>query len=68
MREMAEYAMAKRVGEELCAFYNQHAKEVEIIIERLPRIRTDQTSTLMPVPAEDALDVMLPLVRRMENR
>lgn len=66
MREMAEYAMAKRVGEALCAFYNQHSKQIEIIVERLPRIRTDQTSTLMPVPAEDALDVMLPLVRQIE--
>lgn len=68
MREMAEYAMAKRVGEELCAFYNRHSRQVEIIAERLPRIRTDQTSTLMPVPAEDGLEVMLPLVRRVEIR
>jgi NADP-dependent 3-hydroxy acid dehydrogenase YdfG len=66
MREMTEYAMAKRAGEELCAFYNRHTKQIEIIVERLPRIRTDQTSTLLPVPAEDGLEVMLPLVRRME--
>ena len=68
MRELAEYAMAKRAGEELCAYYNRHAKQIEIIVERLPRIRTDQTSTLLPVPAGDALQVMLPLVRRMESR
>jgi MaoC dehydratase-like protein len=66
LREMAEYAMAKRAGEELCAFYNRHAKQIEIIVERLPRIRTDQTSTLLPVPAEDGLNVMLPLVSRVE--
>jgi hypothetical protein len=66
LREMAEYAMAKRAGEELCAFYNQHAKQIEIIVEHLPRIRTDQTSTLLPVPAEDGLKVMLPLVSRVE--
>jgi acyl dehydratase len=66
IREMAEYAIAKRAGEELCAFYNRHNKQIEVIVERLPRIRTDQTSTLLPVPAKDALEVMLPLVRVLE--
>jgi hypothetical protein len=66
-REMAEYAMAKRTGEELCAFYNEHARQIEIIVERLPRIRTDQTNTLLPFPAEGSLEVMSPLVRRMES-
>jgi hypothetical protein len=67
LRKMAEYAMAKGVGEELCAYYNSHA-QVEITVERLPRIRTDQTSTLTAYPAADALEVMLPLVRRLEGR
>jgi acyl dehydratase len=67
LRELAEYAIAKRTGEELCAFYNQHAKQIKILVERLPRIRTDQTSTLMPFPAEEGLDVILPLVCRVEN-
>jgi acyl dehydratase len=67
IRELAEYALAKRAGEELCAFYNTHSKQIEIIVERLPRIRTDQTSTLLPVSAQDSLTVMLPLVCRMES-
>jgi short chain dehydrogenase/MaoC like domain len=67
MREMTEYAMAKRLAEEMCAFYNEHSKDVEIIVERLPRIKTDQTSTLVPFPAESAVDVMLSIVRRVEK-
>jgi len=51
----------------LCDFYNRYSGQVEILIDRLPRIKTDQTSTLMEVPAEDALQVMLPLVSRMET-
>jgi acyl dehydratase len=67
LREMAEYAAAKRAGEEMCAFYNRYSDKVEIVVERLPRIRTDQTSTLMEVPAEDSVSVMLPIVRRVER-
>jgi MaoC like domain len=67
MREMTEYAMAKRLAEEMCSFYNQHSKQVEIVVERLPRIKTDQTGTLVPFPAESAIDVMLPIVRRVEK-
>lgn len=66
MREVAEYAIAKRAGEEMCEFYNRYAKQIEIVVERLPRIRTDQTSTILAVPSEDGLEVMLPLVHRME--
>ena len=66
-REIAEYAMAKRTGEEMCAFYNRHGKQIEIVVERLPRTRTDQTSTILPAAAEDGLKVMLPHVMRMEG-
>ena len=66
MRELAEYAIAKRDGEEMCEFYNRHAKRIEILVERLPRIRTDQTSTLLSIPAEEGLKVMMHMVFRME--
>jgi hypothetical protein len=66
LREIAEYAMAKRATEDLCAFYNRFSDRVEIIVERLPRTKTDQTSTLVEIPAEDSVKVMLPIVRRVE--
>jgi hypothetical protein len=66
MRELAEYSIAKRAGEEMCEFYNRHSESIRILIERLPRIRTDQTSTMLTVPAAEALTVMLPLVQRVE--
>jgi hypothetical protein len=68
LREVAEYAMAKRAAEDLCAFYNRFSDRVEIIVERLPRTKTDQTSTLVEIPAEDSVKVMLPIVRRVESR
>jgi hypothetical protein len=66
LREIAEYSMAKRLGEDLCAFYNRYSKNIALISERLPRTRTDQTATLAGVPAEDGVNVMLPIVRRIE--
>ena len=67
MDKMEEYIMAKRLAEEMCSFYNQNSKKLEIIVERLPRTKTDQTNSIIPLPAGDALEVMLPLVRRMER-
>jgi hypothetical protein len=59
--------MAKRLAEEMCSFYNQNSRKLEIIVERLPRTKTDQTNSIIPLPAGEALEVMLPLVRRMES-
>jgi acyl dehydratase len=67
MDKMEEYIMAKRLAEELCSFYNQNSKKVEIVVERLSRAKTDQTNSIIPLPAENALEMMLPLVRRMER-
>jgi acyl dehydratase len=66
VRDLAEYSMAKRAGEELCAHLTRFAPELRIVVRRLPRIRTDQTATLLPVPAQSALDAMLPIVREVE--
>ena len=66
LRETAEYSMAKQMAENLSAFYNRFSTDVEIITERLPRVKTDQTAALMDVPAEDAATIMLPIVRRVE--
>jgi acyl dehydratase len=65
-RELAEYAMAKHMAEDLCAFYNRFSEKVATVSERLPRVATDQTATLVEVPAENSAQIMLPIVRRVE--
>jgi acyl dehydratase len=67
LREMAEYAIAKRLSEEICTFYNRYSETVRIVVERLPRLRTDQTGTLLPVDAQDCLSAMLPIVQHLES-
>jgi NADP-dependent 3-hydroxy acid dehydrogenase YdfG len=61
-KRMTEYAMAKAAGEILCADLAKAHRNLKISMPRLPRILTDQTATVPPVPAADALEVMLPLL------
>lgn len=65
-RDMTEYAMAKAAGEVLCADIDRFAG-IRVLVERLPRTLTDQTATLAAVDAADAVDVMLPIVRRLSR-
>jgi NAD(P)-dependent dehydrogenase (short-subunit alcohol dehydrogenase family) len=60
---MTEYAMAKLAAEALCADLARSAPGVSISAPRLPRILTDQTATTPPVPADDPVEAMLPLLR-----
>jgi NAD(P)-dependent dehydrogenase (short-subunit alcohol dehydrogenase family) len=66
--DMTEYAMAKAAGEILCGDLARSKEGFRFIVERLPRMLTDQTASVMPVKTIDPLEVMLPIVRRMEGR
>ena len=64
-RHMTEYAMSKAAGEILCVDIARSCKDVRVLAERLPRLRTDQTSTLIQVDAVSAVPIMLSIVRAM---
>ena len=64
-RGLAEYAAAKAAGESLCRHLEQSDRKLRIVVERLPRIATDQTASMIGFPALAALDVMAPLVERL---
>jgi acyl dehydratase len=66
LREVAEYSLAKKIAENIILCCNRFLANVEIIAVRLPRVKTDQTAALMDIPAEDAANVMLPIIRRVE--
>ena len=67
-RGMTEYAMAKSAGEVLCADMNNHMQEMQVIVERLPRMLTDQTATTSAVETASALDVMRPIILKMQHQ
>jgi NAD(P)-dependent dehydrogenase (short-subunit alcohol dehydrogenase family) len=64
---LTEYAMAKAAGEILCADLAQAMSGVRIVVNRLPRILTDQTATAVPTNYDDAVAVMLPLIRQTQR-
>jgi NAD(P)-dependent dehydrogenase (short-subunit alcohol dehydrogenase family) len=66
-RGFAEYAMAKAAGEALCAYLYDGTSGLRILVERLPRVRTDQTASVTPVKAADPVEVMLPIIRRLHR-
>ena len=59
--------MAKVAGEILCADLSRVWPDVRIFVRRLPRVPTDQTSSLVPVKSADPLQVMLPIVREVQE-
>jgi acyl dehydratase/NAD(P)-dependent dehydrogenase (short-subunit alcohol dehydrogenase family) len=63
---MLEYAMAKAAGELLCAEINRFRPGIRVIARRLPRVLTDQTVSLIHRKSENAVAVMLPIVRMMQ--
>lgn len=62
-RSMTEYAMAKAAGEILCVDLARRHRSLTISTPRLPRVLTDQTATVPPVPSEDPVAVLLPILR-----
>ena len=62
-RGMTEYAMSKAAGEQLCQDLMRAYPRLSITAPRLPRILTDQTALAIPIKAEAADAVMLPLLR-----
>jgi acyl dehydratase/NADP-dependent 3-hydroxy acid dehydrogenase YdfG len=63
----AEYAKAKAEGEKLCAAMMGQIAGLKIVVERLPRVLTDQTATIALVEHADPLAVMLPFVHTMQE-
>ena len=56
--DMTEYAMAKSAGEILCADLERSDKRFRILVERLPRMLTDQTAeAVIPAKAMSPVEV-----------
>ena len=64
---MTEYAMAKAAAEILAADLNAHFENVTIVSTRLPRMPTDQTSSIVPIRPVSAIEALLPVVREMQT-
>jgi acyl dehydratase/NAD(P)-dependent dehydrogenase (short-subunit alcohol dehydrogenase family) len=64
---MAEYTTAKAIGEILCAKIGEFLPGVRVCVERLPRLRTDQTSNTSSAALGDSVETMLRIIRSVQN-
>ncbi|GAM97947.1 hypothetical protein U91I_01577 [alpha proteobacterium U9-1i] len=64
---LTEYAMAKAAGEVLAADLGL-SLGARVFAPRLPRMLTDQTNSVPPIPAPSAVDVILPMLRAAYTR
>jgi len=62
---LTEYAMAKAAGEQLCRGLSRGVPKLDIVVERLPRLKTDQTASMTATEFPDADAVILPILRRL---
>ncbi len=67
VKNLEEYADAKRAGEALCEKLEAENAQLQIVLRRLPRIATDQTTTLQYFPSADGLQTMCEPVREMNG-
>jgi hypothetical protein len=65
-RGMMEYTMAKAAGELLCTYMNVSLAPMRVIVKRLPRLPTDQTSSNTGAKASSPLETMLPIIQEMQ--
>jgi NAD(P)-dependent dehydrogenase (short-subunit alcohol dehydrogenase family)/acyl dehydratase len=64
-RGLEEYVAAKAAGEALVAMLGARDPALVTHVERLPRILTDQTTSLVRAPAKRAEDVMIPILHSL---
>jgi hypothetical protein len=67
-RGMIEYAMAKAAGETLCSEMNLTWAPLHVTVERLPRLLTDQTASIIGTRFASSAERLLPVVRQVQSR
>ena len=60
-RDLLEYRLAKGAGEALCREFSRSRSTVHVVTERLPRLNSDQTASLVKMPTTDAVRLLLDL-------
>ena len=66
-RGMTEYAMAKAAGETLCSEMNLAWAPLHVTVERLPRLLTDQTASIIGARLDTPAACLLPAVRTVQS-
>ena len=62
---MGEYSAAKMAGETLCNFLEKTHRDLKIFKPRIPRMKTDQTATFLPISANEPISKMIEYIRQL---
>jgi acyl dehydratase/NAD(P)-dependent dehydrogenase (short-subunit alcohol dehydrogenase family) len=62
--DLVEYAAAKAAGETAARLLTARVPRLRLVVDRLPRLPTDQTVTLLGDTTEDAVGALLDALRR----
>jgi nucleoside-diphosphate-sugar epimerase len=65
--DLLEYALAKTMGERLCAQLQSKIGGLKIVVTRLPRVATRQTETFLKVKSSTPEATMLPIIRAVQS-
>jgi len=63
----SEYAVAKGAGEALCKQFAAEYQRFSFITPHLPRMQTDQTSSIIPIKCDSVFDVMHKELNNIES-
>jgi hypothetical protein len=66
-RHMSEYAMAKAAGELLCTNLSHFTRGINILVQRLPRLTTDQTAGIVDPASPSTESVIKDIVFRVQG-
>jgi hypothetical protein len=58
---------AKAAGEAVCGYLSARNDALRIIYERLPRMATDQTNSIVALPAADPVGILCGVLHRMDE-
>lgn len=61
----SEYIQAKTATEEFCDRWRSQHPNVNLVVERLPPLVTDQTSEKLGNNSEKNLDILIPIIKKM---
>lgn len=65
---MTEYAMAKAAAEVLADDLTRTLRHVRVVHTRLPRLATDQTTSILGLTVESNVQTLLPVLRQVMHR
>ena len=67
-RYLKEYAKAKLIAEKLIKRLNNRFSQLKVVVIRLPKLKTDQTSEVITSFKNENIEIMVPIIRSIISK